>query len=202
MEVGTDAITKEMIIKIGKLEKMVFLCKYLTVWISPPLITDDLMAISVVINLPKFIELILLVSVTARMLNGARVIWIFINRACNIVPCRTIDGNQWENTWHGSIKWKTTILFMQEHDRTSYSRRRTDVRREWKRNDTFAAHTSDGDDEGPHSLHLQASRKFQEHLYRWVLIKHTLFLFSSLCFYRSLEMHGRIRERSERWKWN
>ena len=63
-------------------------------------------------------------------------------------------------------KKKIQIIFVQEHDRASYSRRRIDVWREWKRNDTFAAYTSDGDDEGPHSLYLQASRKLQEHLYR------------------------------------
>lgn len=61
---------------------------------------------------------------------------------------------------------RSFLVYHQEYDRASYSRRRFDVWREWKRNDTFAAHTSDGDDEGPHSLHLQASRKFQEHLYR------------------------------------
>lgn len=73
-------------------------------------------------------------------------------------------------------------FFVQEYDRASYSRRRIDVWREWKRNDTFAAHTSDGDDEGPYSLHLQASRKFQEHLYRWVFF----FQFSFFASFTSL----------------
>lgn len=55
---------------------------------------------------------------------------------------------------------------VQEHDRGSYPRGRFVARRFWDRNDTFATNTSNGDDEGPHSLHLQAPRKFQEHLHR------------------------------------
>lgn len=59
-------------------------------------------------------------------------------------------------------------FFLQKYDRTSHSRRWINVWREWNCHDTFATYTSNGNDEGPHSLHLQASRKFQKHLYRWV----------------------------------
>ena len=55
---------------------------------------------------------------------------------------------------------------LQEHDGAAGPRGRPDVRRNRRRHGPLAPHTTDENDEGPHTLHLQAPRELQKHLRR------------------------------------
>lgn len=64
---------------------------------------------------------------------------------------------------------KIFIILLQERNGFEVSRGGpVDIQQRERCHESRASHTTDEDDEGTHTLHLQATRKLQEHLRRFV----------------------------------